>query len=48
MCDLSVAVTGANSSVGTALLTRLLGQGDIRVVAGVRSIKALEGLPRSP
>ena len=48
MCDLSVAVTGANSSVGTALLPRLLGQGDIRVVAGVRSTKALEGLPRSP
>ena len=48
MGNLSVAVTGANSSVGTVLLTRLLGQGDIRVVAGVRSTTALEGLPRSP
>ena len=48
MGNLSVAVTGANSSVGTVLLTRLLSQGNIRVVAGVRSTKAREGLPRSP
>ena len=48
MWSLNVAVTGANSAVGRALLTRLVGQDDIRVVAGARHQTALAGLPRAP
>ncbi len=44
----SIAITGANSAVGRALLKQLLGQDDIRVVAGARHQKALAGLPRAP
>ena len=43
-----VAVTGANSAVGTALLARLAGQETLRVTAGVRRPEALAGLPQSP
>ena len=48
MGSLNVAVTGANSAVGRALLTRLAGQDDIRVVAGVRHREALATLPLAP
>ncbi|MDA1092592.1 MAG: NAD(P)H-binding protein [Acidobacteria bacterium] len=42
-------MTGANSAVGTRLLTRLLesGRGDIRVVAGVRRQQAVDDLPQA-
>ena len=43
-----VAVTGANSAVGKALLARLAGQETLRVAAGVRRPEALAGLPQSP
>ena len=48
MGNVNIAVTGANSAVGSALLTRLVGQDDIRVVAAVRRREALSGLPRAP
>ena len=43
-----VAVTGANSAVGKALLARLAGEDTLRVTAGVRRPRALAGLPQSP
>lgn len=43
-----ITVTGANSAVGSALLTRLVGQDDIHTVAAVRHREALAGLPRAP
>lgn len=43
-----VAVTGANSAAGKALLTRIAGQDSVRAVAVVRREAALEDLPRSP
>ena len=43
-----VAVTGANSAVGRALLARLAGEETLRVAAGVRRPQALAGLPQSP
>ena len=48
MGSTSIAITGANSAVGRALLKQLVGQDDIRVVAGARHQKALAGLPRAP
>ena len=45
---MNVTVTGANSAVGRALLTQLVDQDDIRVVAAVRRREALAALPRSP
>ena len=42
-----VAVTGANSAVGKALLARLAGDDTLRVAAGVRRPEALAGLPQS-
>lgn len=44
----AVAVTGANSAVGKALLARIAGQETVRAVALVRREAALEDLPRSP
>lgn len=43
-----VAVTGANSAAGKALLARIAGQDTVRAVAVVRREAALEDLPRSP
>ena len=43
-----VAVTGANSAVGKALLARLAGDDTLRVAAGVRRPEALADLPQSP
>ena len=44
---MKVAVTGANSSVGKNLLARLCKEQDVTVIAGVRSQKAIPGLPES-
>ena len=44
----TVAVTGANSAVGKALLTQVASRESLRAVAVVRREAALEGLPRSP
>ena len=44
----TVAVTGANSAVGKALLAHIADQDTVRAVALVRREAALEGLPRSP
>ncbi len=43
-----IAITGANSAVGNALLTELAGQTDTSAVAIVRRDGALEGLPSGP
>ena len=43
-----IAVTGANSSVGQNLLARASENGDVSVVAVVRSERAAASLPRSP
>lgn len=43
-----VAITGANSAVGTALLTQLVALDDMHAVAAVRHQKSLAGLPRAP
>jgi len=43
----TIAVTGANSSVGLSLLGHLTGAGDTHVVALVRSERAAASLPRS-
>ena len=48
MDSVDVAVTGANSAVGRALLTQLVGRSDVRAVAAVRRRKTLDALPRSP
>ena len=48
MDSVDVAVTGANSAVGRALLTQLVGQDDVRAVAAVRNPKTLDALPHSP
>lgn len=45
---MNIAVTGANSAVGRALLTRLVGRDDVRAVAAVRHREALARLPRAP
>ncbi len=44
----TIAVTGANSAVGKALLAQVAGQDTVRAVALVRREAALEGLPGSP
>ena len=44
----TVAITGANSAVGKALLQQIAGQEPLRAVAIVRRQAALDGLPRSP
>ena len=44
----SVAVTGANSAVGKALLAQIAGRDTMRAVALVRREAALDDLPRSP
>jgi len=44
---MKLVVTGANSSVGLALLKHLAGQADLSVVAGVRSERAASGLPEA-
>ncbi len=44
----TVAVTGANSAVGKALLAQIASRETLRAVAMVRREAALEGLPRSP
>ncbi len=44
----TVAVTGANSAVGRALLARVAGRETLAAVAVVRRPEALESLPRSP
>jgi NADH dehydrogenase len=44
---LTIAITGANSGVGKALLRQLASSGDIQVVACVRSARAAAGLPSS-
>ena len=45
---MTIAVTGANSSVGQNLLAHLADRGDVRVIAGVRSERAAASLPASP
>ena len=43
-----IAVTGANSSVGQNLLAHVAENGDVSVIAGVRSESAAASLPSSP
>jgi len=43
-----IAITGANSGVGSILLRHLVSSGDIQVVACVRSANAAATLPASP
>ncbi len=45
---MNIAITGANSGVGSILLRHLLSASDINVVACVRSAKAAAALPVSP
>lgn len=45
---MKIAITGANSSVGLNLLTHIVSATDISVIAGVRSERALQALPKSP
>jgi uncharacterized protein YbjT (DUF2867 family) len=44
----NIAITGANSGVGTILLRHLAARADIQVVACVRSARAATALSRSP
>ena len=44
----TLAITGANSAVGTALLRHIAGREELRAVAAVRRREALAGLPYSP
>jgi NADH dehydrogenase len=44
----NIAITGANSGVGTILLRHLAAHDDIQVVACVRSARAAAALPASP
>ena len=44
----TVAITGANSAVGQALLAQVASRETLRAVVMVRREAALEGLPRSP
>ena len=48
MDDTIVAITGANSAVGTALLRQVAGREELRAVAAVRRREALAALPQSP
>ena len=45
---MNIAITGANSGVGTILLRHLAARDDIQVVACVRSARAAAALPPSP
>ena len=45
---MNIAITGANSGVGTILLRHLAARDDIQVVACVRSARAVAALPASP
>jgi NADH dehydrogenase len=45
---MTIAVTGANSSVGQKLLAHVVASGGIDVIAGVRSERAADSLPSSP
>ena len=45
---MSIAVTGANSSVGQTLLAHVIEHGNVDVIAGVRSERAAASLPDSP
>jgi uncharacterized protein YbjT (DUF2867 family) len=44
----NIAITGANSGVGTILLRHLAARDDVQVVACVRSARAAAALPASP
>ncbi|HJN43517.1 MAG TPA: NAD(P)H-binding protein [Vicinamibacterales bacterium] len=48
MDNTKIAITGANSAVGKALLTQLAAENDLHAVAGVRRREALATLPKSP
>ncbi len=48
MASRTLAVTGANSAVGCALLTRVAARETLRTAAAVRRPEALDSLPRSP
>lgn len=45
---MNIAITGANSGVGTILLGHLASRADVQVVACVRSARAAAALPASP
>jgi len=45
---MKIAITGANSSVGLNLLNHIVSSTDINVIAGVRSERAMQSLPKSP
>lgn len=45
---MKIAITGANSSVGLNLLNHIVSATDIHVIAGVRSDRAMQSLPKSP
>ncbi len=45
---MKIAITGANSAVGTNLLTHIAAMGDMSAIGGVRSEKAAASLPSSP
>ena len=45
---MTIAVTGANSSVGQKLWAHVVASGGIDVIAGVRSERAADSLPSSP
>jgi uncharacterized protein YbjT (DUF2867 family) len=44
---MKIAITGANSSVGLNLINHIISSTDIRVIAGVRSERAMKSLPTS-
>ncbi len=44
---MKIAITGANSSVGLNLLRHIVAATDIHVIAGVRSDRAMQSLPKS-
>ncbi|MGE3843331.1 MAG: SDR family oxidoreductase, partial [Vicinamibacterales bacterium] len=45
---MNIAITGANSGVGTILLRHLTSRSDVQVIACVRSARAAASLPASP
>lgn len=44
---MKIAITGANSSVGLNLIKQIISSTDINVIAGVRSDRAMQSLPKS-
>lgn len=44
---MKIAITGANSSVGLNLIRQIISSTDINVIAGVRSDRAMQSLPKS-